>query len=85
MTVVETKTLGKSWDDYLLALLGVAAVTVLLTPFQNRINSTTVALVFLLVVLFIATYRGSRPALLASVLGMLSFNQTSTPFLCEQE
>lgn len=74
MIVVETRTLRKSWDGYLLALLGVAAVTALLAPFQNRINSTTVALAFLLVVLFNATYRGSGPALLASVLAMLCFN-----------
>lgn len=64
----------KSWDGYLLALLGVATVTALLAPFQDRINSTTVALAFLLVVLFIATYRGSGPALVASVFAMLSFN-----------
>ncbi len=68
------KTPRKSWGGYLLAVLGVAAVTALLAPFQDRINSTTVALAFLLVVLFIATYRGSGPALLASVLAMLSFN-----------
>jgi K+-sensing histidine kinase KdpD len=74
MTVVETKTVRKNWGGYLLALLGVAAVTALLAPFQNRINSTTVALALLLVVLFIATYRGSRPALLASVLAMFCFN-----------
>jgi two-component system sensor histidine kinase KdpD len=64
----------KSWDSYLIAVLGVAAITALLAPFHHQINSTTVALALLLVVLFIATFRGSRPALLASVLAMLCFN-----------
>jgi two-component system sensor histidine kinase KdpD len=74
MTVAGTKILRKSWDGYLLAVLGITAVTSLLAPFHNQRNSTTVALAFLLVVLFTATYRGSKPALLASVLAMLCFN-----------
>jgi len=64
----------KGWDGYLIAALGVAVVTGLLAPFNDRISSTTVALALLLVVLFTATYRGSGPALLASMLAMLSFN-----------
>lgn len=60
--------------SYVTAVLGVATVTALLAPFHNRINSTTVALALLLVVLFIATLWGSRPALVASVLGVLCFN-----------
>ncbi|HEX6730237.1 MAG TPA: DUF4118 domain-containing protein [Pyrinomonadaceae bacterium] len=63
-----------SWMGYLGAVVGTAAVSALLAPFQNQINSTTVALGFLLVVLFVALFWGSRPALLASVLGMLSLN-----------
>lgn len=61
-------------NSYFVAALGVAAATVLLEPFGARVNATTVALTFLLVVLFVATLWGSRPALLASVLGVLSFN-----------
>ena len=49
-------------------------MTAVLAPFHNQINSTTVALVLLLVVLFTATVWGSRPALVASVLAMLCFN-----------
>jgi two-component system sensor histidine kinase KdpD len=74
MSDVWTKILGKRWSGYFIAVLGVAAVTALLAPFNTRINSTTVALALLLVVLFTATYRGSRPALLASVLAVLCFN-----------
>src|SRR3990172_1655596 len=39
----------------------------------DGLNDATVALVFLLVVLFVAARWGSRPAVVASVLGMLSF------------
>jgi len=59
---------------YLGAVLGTALVTIVLAPFHTGINSTTVALIFLLVVLLVALFRGSGPALVASVLGMLSFN-----------
>ena len=69
-----TKIFRKSWGSHIVALLSVATVTALLAPFNTRINSTTVALAFLLVVLFVATYYGSLPALLASVLAMLCFN-----------
>lgn len=61
---------------YASALLGIAAVTAALAPFAGGeiINSTTVALVLLLVVLFVATGWGSRPAIVAAVLGVLCFN-----------
>ena len=59
---------------YFWAALCIAVATTLLAPFHSQINSTTVALAFLLVVLSVAILWGSRPALLASVLGMLCFN-----------
>jgi K+-sensing histidine kinase KdpD len=59
---------------YFLAVLGIAGVTASLGPFHAQINSTTVALSLLLIVLFVATGWGSWPAYVASVLGMLSFN-----------
>lgn len=59
---------------YVWAVLGIAAVTASLAPVRTHINPITVALVLLLVVLFTATLWGSRPALLASVCGMLCFN-----------
>jgi K+-sensing histidine kinase KdpD len=59
---------------YFLAVLCIAMATALLAPLHNQINSTTVALAFLLVVLSVAILWGSRPALLASALGMLCFN-----------
>jgi len=62
------------WIGYLGAVIGTAAVTALLAPFHQQVNSTTVALAFLLVVLVVALFWGSKPALVASVLGMFCFN-----------
>lgn len=59
---------------YLAAVLGIALVTFVLEPIHLRITATTVALSFLIVVLVIATLWGSRPAAVASVAGVLSFN-----------
>lgn len=60
--------------NYLVSIFAVAAVTAVLAPFAQQINTTIVALALLLVILFIATAFGSKPAFLASVLAMLSFN-----------
>jgi two-component system sensor histidine kinase KdpD len=59
---------------YVFAVCGVAVVTGALTPFNDRLSSTTVALALLLIVLFAATGWGSRPALLAALLGVISLN-----------
>lgn len=59
---------------YRLAVGGISLVTAVLAPFHATINSTTIALALLLVVLLVATLFGSRPALLASLLGVLCFN-----------
>ena len=66
--------LSKKPARYLLAVIGIISVTALLAPIRDQINHTTVALALLLVILFVATLWGSRPALLASVLGMICFN-----------
>ncbi len=62
------------WTSYLFAIISVAAATALLIPLRGRVNSTTDGFAFLLIVLFTALVRDSKPALLASVLGVLSFN-----------
>ena len=59
---------------YLVSLLGTAVVTALLVPFREQINSTTTALAYLLLVLFVALFWGSRPALVASVFAVLCLN-----------
>src|ERR1019366_185905 len=59
---------------YWAAIVGVAGVTAIYAPFHATLSTTTVALAYLLVVLFVATGSGSRPATVASVLGMLCYN-----------
>jgi two-component system, OmpR family, sensor histidine kinase KdpD len=67
-------TLQKTAVGYVMAVLGITAMTALLHPARAQINATTVALIFLLDMLFVAILWGSGPALLASVLGMVCFN-----------
>jgi len=62
------------WASYVLATLGIAAITGILILFRQQINSTTVGFAFLLAILFVAILGGSKPALVASVLGMLCLN-----------
>src|SRR5215207_290431 len=68
------KTFEWGRAGYTVAVLGVVAATAALKLFGGHVNSTTVALVLLLVVLFVATAWGSRPAVLASLLGVICFN-----------
>ena len=59
---------------YGIPLLAVGLVTGVMAPFAERLNVTTAALALLLVILFIATAVGSRPAFLASVVAVLCLN-----------
>src|SRR6185369_7007924 len=61
-------------SGYLAAVLAVSLATAALRLFREHINPTTVALALLLVVLFVATRFGSRPAVLASMAGVVYFN-----------
>jgi K+-sensing histidine kinase KdpD len=74
MSGVWKKVYERRRAGYAVALLGVAAATALLKLFGTHVNSTTVALCLLLVVLFVATGWGSRPAVLSSLLGLMCFN-----------
>ena len=64
----------KRWAGYLAAVVGIIAMTGALKLFGPHVNSTTVALGLLVVVLFIATGWGSGPAVLSSLLGVMCFN-----------
>jgi two-component system sensor histidine kinase KdpD len=64
----------KSWTGYATAAAAMAAVTTALKLSSGHINATTVALALLLVVLFVATWWGARPAVFASLLGVVCFN-----------
>ena len=68
------KLFGKIRFGYCAAVFGIAVITGTLKLFGEHINPTTVALAFLLVVLFVATAWGWRPAVLASVVGVICFN-----------
>lgn len=52
----------------------IAAATAVLKIFGGHINPTTVALALLLIVLFVATAWGPKPAIMASLLGVICFN-----------
>jgi K+-sensing histidine kinase KdpD len=69
-----TKARNSRQAGYIVAVVGIAAVTAALRLLGESINPTTVALAMLLVVLFVAASWGSRPAIVASVLGVLGLN-----------
>ncbi len=69
----------KSWTGYLVAASGIAATTAVLKLFSSHVNATTVALALLVVVLLVATWYGARPAVVASLLGVLCFNHFFLP------
>ncbi|MFL6209923.1 MAG: DUF4118 domain-containing protein [Pyrinomonadaceae bacterium] len=73
------RLLARSWLGYGAAVGGVAIVMAALRPFASHINQTTVALALLLVVLFVATAWGARPAVLASLLGVVCWNYFFLP------
>ncbi len=59
---------------YIVAVVVIAAATSVLRVFGGHVNPTTAALALLLIVLFVATAWGPKPAILASLLGVASFN-----------
>ena len=74
MSINWNKVFYRTRNGYWFAITGIATVTAALAPVHERFSSTTVALAMLLVVLFAATGWGSRPALVASIFGVLCFN-----------
>lgn len=80
--VQPTSTAHRLWDrfqrspaaGYVAAVVGVALAAALLSPVFDRIDSVVAAVAMLMVVLLVATAWGSRPAILASLLGMLYLN-----------
>jgi PAS domain S-box-containing protein len=66
---------------FLLAVLGIEVVTILCfrLSLRGEVNRTTVALVMLLVVQFVATLGGRWPALLASTLAALAYDYFFLP------
>ena len=68
------RLIRRVWFGYCAALIGIAAGTSVLKLLGERINPTTVALAFLLVILFVATAWGSGPGVFASLLGLVCLN-----------
>lgn len=68
------RALNSRLAGYTAAVAGIALVTATLRLYSESINSTTVALAMLLVVLFVAAQWGARPAIVGSVLGVFCFN-----------
>jgi len=71
---VVTHDFRVSGAGYVAALAGIGAVTAICAPFREALNTTTVALAYLLVVLLVATAWGRRPAFLASLAAVACFN-----------
>ena len=69
-----TALASKKLLGYIVAVVVIAAATVVLKVFGGHVNPTTVALTLLLIVLFVATAWGSKPGVLASLLGVACFN-----------
>jgi K+-sensing histidine kinase KdpD len=72
--VLRPYEVGGTPSRYALAVAAVVGVTATLAPFPDRLSPTTVGFALLLAVLFVAAGGGMGPAVVASVLGMLSFN-----------
>jgi K+-sensing histidine kinase KdpD len=66
--------LRKPLLGYAAAIVLITAATAALKVFGGHINPTTIALTLLLIVLLVATVWGSKPAVLASLLGVACFN-----------
>lgn len=69
----------KLWLGYVAGGGGVLVCVLALFPFRNHLNSTPVALAFLLVVLFTAAVYGSSPAIAVSIISVLCFNYFFLP------
>ena len=67
-------TANKQLLGYVVAVVVVLTATAVLNIFGEHINPTTVALALLLLVLFVAAAWGSKPAILAALLGAACFN-----------
>lgn len=62
------------WFSFAVAVFTVVIATIGLKSLGTHINATTVALAFLLIIIFVARAWGAAPAVFASVIGILSFN-----------
>lgn len=71
--------IGSKLSRYGISVAAILLITAALIALQGQVNTTTVALALLLVVLSAATFFGRNPALLASFIAMLCFNYFFIP------
>lgn len=64
----------RPWRGYLLGTLAISLVTVLAEPKRDDLNTVTIALSYLVIVLATATLGGLGPGIFTSVVGFLTFN-----------
>src|SRR5690349_25144969 len=63
-----------AWRGYLLGVLGIALVTLIAQPNRDRLNTVTIALSYLVIVLASALLGGLGPGISISIVGFLTFN-----------
>jgi two-component system sensor histidine kinase KdpD len=62
------------WRGYLLGVLGIVFITLIALPSRDRLNTVTIALSYLVIVLASATIGGLGPGIFVSVVGFFTFN-----------
>lgn len=67
-------TVTGSFAGYGLALLGVAVMTLIIAAVRTRLQVPNISILYLLVILGLASTVGRGPALLAALLSFLTFN-----------
>jgi PAS domain S-box-containing protein len=72
-------TVSLRFLPYTVAVLGIGAVTGVFASLAGRVNTTTIAMAMLLVVMFTASAGGRWPGLMASLLAALSFDYFFLP------
>jgi two-component system sensor histidine kinase KdpD len=63
-----------NWYKCIISGVGLVAAVLILLPFREKINTTPIALTFVILVLFIAAKFGTKLAIVMSVISMLCFN-----------
>ena len=66
---------------YFESLLGIAVASLFIALVNQFVQIDNISLIYLLVVLYLATRRGRRPAILASILAFLAYDSSSSRLL----
>ena len=74
LNIVRLFARGSTVSRSLKAIVFISVLVLVLAPLQRLVNTTTIGFAVLLGILFTAIHMGSKPALVASVVGMLGYN-----------